>query len=79
MTEQLVIAKFGISFPKINHLYIVNSKITTFSNRIYAFTVLIIKTFITRKFAEAANARSVDCTEEKRLQSLFEDVQRDVR
>ena len=41
--------------------------------------IIIIKTFITRKFAEAANARSVDCTEEKRFQSLFEDVQRDVR
>ena len=41
--------------------------------------IIIIKTFITRKFAEAANARSVDSTEEKRLQSLFEDVQRDVR
>ena len=41
--------------------------------------IIIIKTFITRKFAEAANARSVDNTEEKRLQSLFEDVQRDVR
>ena len=38
--------------------------------------IIIIKTFITRKFAEAANARSVDSTEEKRLQSLFEDVQR---
>jgi len=36
--------------------------------------IIIIKTFITRKFAEAANARSVDSTEEKRLQSLFEDV-----
>jgi len=41
--------------------------------------IIIIKTFITRKFAEAANVRSVDSTEEKRLQSLFEDVQRDVR
>ena len=41
--------------------------------------IIIIKTFITRKFAEAANARSVDSTEEKRLQSLFEDAQRDVR
>ena len=41
--------------------------------------IIINKTFITRKFAEAANARSVDSTEEKRLQSLFEDVQRDVR
>ena len=41
--------------------------------------IIIIKTFITRKFAEAANARSVDSTEEKCLQSLFEDVQRDVR
>ena len=41
--------------------------------------IIIIKTFITHKFAEAANARSVDSTEEKRLQSLFEDVQRDVR
>ena len=45
----------------------------------YLIIIIIIKTFITRKFAEAANARSVDSTEEKRLQSLFEDVQRDVR
>ena len=30
--------------------------------------IIIIKTFITRKFAEAANARSVVSTEEKRLQ-----------
>ena len=42
-------------------------------------TTTTTKTFITRKFAEAANARSVDSTEEKRLQSLFEDIQRDVR
>ena len=40
--------------------------------------IIIIKTFITRKFAEAANAWSVDSTEEKRLQSLFEDVHRGV-
>ena len=45
----------------------------------YATTTTTTKTFITRKFAEAANARSVDSTEEKRLQSLFEDIQRDVR
>ena len=44
-----------------------------------ALTTTTTKTFITRKFAEAANARSVDSTEEKRLQSLFEDIQRDVR
>ena len=45
----------------------------------FTTTTTTTKTFITRKFAEAANARSVDSTEEKRLQSLFEDVQRDVR
>ena len=48
-------------------------------NKLIIIIIIIIKTFITRKFAEAANARSVDSTEEKRLQSLFEDVQRDVR
>ena len=47
--------------------------------RLIIIIIIIIKTFITRKFAEAANARSVDSTKEKRLQSLFEDVQRDVR
>ena len=47
--------------------------------KLYNNKIIIIKTFITRKVAEAANARSVDSTEEKRLQSLFEDVQQDVR